>query len=231
MSEATIQIFDISDVVGRANLARNAKRINVYNGHLTGANNARNVLIFQTARNEGEPWNADDLNYIQTLRGRHTIVFMPQKEFMLGESNVNPRPGYTIPMQGIYSLNGPQNEQPGHEYNNAGQLELVNRILSLERENEKLKNELSEALEDLEQFETAGGKFAYSLEQVFFSIAPKLGINLGGLNTQQPKQQQPMDGTNQDWKEIDCSGNTEQHVENALIVLVEAFGADFVLKF
>jgi len=231
MSDA-VQIFDMSEVIPRANLARNAKMINVYANHLDNTNVGRAVLTFRTTRTEGEPWNIDDLNYIQSLQGKYTLAFMPQKEYMYIQSGLLTRPGYTIPMNGFYTVPGQQNEL-GNQYQDAGQMELIKRVLELERENERLNNELIDALEDLKQFETLGGKFAFSLEQMFFSIAPKLGIKLDGLQTPgnqyKPQNTQPMNGL--EWQQIDVSGDTEQHVENALIVLVEAFGPDFVLKF
>lgn len=229
MSYDSIQIFDIKDVSERANLARNSKRINVYGGHLTGS--GRGVLLFSVQRGADGEWPTNEIDYLTKLRGKHTICFMPQREYMYVESGINIDPGqsYQIPYFYGSAMNG-ADPVPGIEHQNKNQLELIRTILDLERINADLKEQVEELSEELKQFETHSGKFAHSLENLFFQIAPKLGINLD--NFSQPNTP-PMQGNEQgqDWQKIDLSGNSEAHIENALIVLLEAFGAEFVLKF
>lgn len=226
MSYESMQIFDIKDVAERANLAKNSKRINVYSGHLTAT--GRGVLLFSIQRGADGEWPQNEIDYLTKLRGKNTVCFMPQREYMYVESGINIDPGQSYQIPYYYGAPGHSEPMPGAEYQNKSQLELIRTIIDLERKNEKLTEEVEELTEELKQFETHSGKFAHSLENLFFQIAPKLGINLSAF--EQPNNTEPMQGT-QDWQKIDLSGNTEPHIENALIVLLEAFGAEFVLKF
>lgn len=209
----TAQIFDLNEVNTRALLSPNVRSIHIYSGHIAD-NNKKAVLTLFIKRDDAGAWPAEQLAYIQRLKGNFTVVLKPSNEFFYISSFNATEPNLFNTMQGYQG--------------NENILELVNRITTLQAENSDLKNTIAELKEQLENFETGSDKFVYALEKLFYQVAPKLGLSSFN-NTQS------MQGTNNtavDWQTVQLSNElNEQNIEAALYVIYAAFGDEFVLKF
>jgi len=163
-------------------------------------------------RDPGGNWPADQMAYINKLRGNFTVVLKPSNEFFYITS---------------YQDNTAPNLFNGAGIPNESLLDLVNKITALEAEKALMSAKILELTEDLKQFETAGDKFSYALEQLFYKVAPKFGL-MPALN------EQPLNGipNMENWQKIQLGNEvTERNIEQALEVIYTAFGEEFLLKF
>lgn len=216
MNDAGIQIFTVADLMSRIEANDNAKTLQIFAGHLDdGSKNS--VLYLQINRQPGENWPDKKLSEIRKLKGQYTAIFRPGNELMYINTEQQATP-FNFAMNGFDQMFSP--------HHNKELKQLIADVIRLEKENEQLRAALNEANEAVRHYEDAGNKFTDVLENIFWRVAPKFAPELN-----QYKQQTPMQGNTQNWQQIDVSGNTNQHLENAMIVLVEAFGDENILKF
>lgn len=206
------QIFALDEVAERAGLSPGVKGIHIYNGHINESTGGKSVLTMYIRRDPGGNWPADQMAYINKLRGNFTVVLKPSNEFFYITS---------------YQDNTAPNLFNGAGVSNESLLDLVNKITALEAEKALMSAKILELTEDLKNFETAGDKFSYALEQLFYKVAPKLGL-MPELN------EQPLNGIPQmeNWQKIQLGNEvSERNIESALEVIYTAFGEEFLLKF
>jgi hypothetical protein len=206
------QIFSLDEVAERAGLSPGVKGIHIYNGHINESTGGKSVLTMYIRRDPGGNWPADQMAYINKLRGNFTVVLKPSNEFFYITS---------------YQDNTAPNLFNGAGIPNESLLDLVNKITALEAEKALMSAKILELTEDLKQFETAGDKFSYALEQLFYKVAPKFGL-MPALN------EQPLNGVPnmENWQKIQLGNEvSERNIESALEVIYTAFGEDFLLKF
>jgi hypothetical protein len=206
------QIFTLDEVAERASLSPGVKGIHIYNGHINESTGGKSVLTMYIRRDPGGNWPADQMAYINKLRGNFTVVLKPSNEF--------------------FYITSYQEQTAPNLFNGAGVptenlLDLVNKITALEAEKALMSARIVELTEDLKNFETAGDKFSYALEQLFYKVAPKFGL-MPELN------EQPLNGIPQmeNWQKIQLGNEvSERNIESALEVIYTAFGEEFLLKF
>jgi len=206
------QIFTLDEVAERAGLSPGVKGIHIYNGHINESTGGKSVLTMYIRRDPGGNWPADQMAYIKKLRGNFTVVLKPSNEFFYITS---------------YQDNTAPNLFNGAGIPNESLLDLVNKITALEAEKALMSAKIIELTEDLKNFETAGDKFSYALEQLFYKVAPKFGL-MPALN------EQPLNGipNMENWQKIQLGNEvSERNIESALEVIYTAFGEDFLLKF
>ena len=165
-------------------------------------------------RDAAGKWPHDQMAYIQRLKGNFTVVLKPSNEFFYISSNTG------------NAYNGLFNGgEPAATDQNI--LDLVNRITALEAEKISLLHQVENLTQELKQFETASDKFTYALENLFFKIAPKLGLMpepvLNGTQTNTHNMEA--------WQNIKIDHSSERGVEQALEVIYMAFGDEFLMKF
>jgi hypothetical protein len=208
----TQQIFDLNEVSVRANLSPGVKSIHIYNGHVNDQTKGRAALMLFIKRDPNGSWPAEQMAYINKLKGNFTVVLKPSNEFFYITSGSN---NDLFSMQGV----------PG---GNENIIELVNRITALEAEKVQLLLKITDLEDELKNFESASDKFSVALEKLFFSVAPKLGLLPNQNNT-------VMNGTNTNepnWQNTPVSNElTEENLNAALYVIYDAFGDDFIVKF
>jgi hypothetical protein len=220
MEQATIQIFPLTELRQRANLAPAAvKSIKVYAGH----GNTRD-LVLDIRRDETGQFPQSLFDYFERKHeGPFKAIFTPTKEIIYLDS------GGTSPYQSIFNGLFPGNDTRM----NTNVRDLVNDVLRLERENAQLKEELQEKTEELERLSTLGGK----LEHVFTNIVMNQIIPIfagSGSNTQPMQgvpQQQQQQYTMEEWTtiQVEVPGDIAQSAQNAAEVIYMAFGADTLI--
>ena len=206
------QIFTLDEVAERAGLSPGVKGIHIYNGHINESTGGKSVLTMYIRRDPGGNWPNDQMAYIKKLRGNFTVVLKPSNEFFYITS---------------FQENNAPNLFNGVGNQNESILDLVNKITALEAEKAQMSARIIELTEDLKNFETAGDKFSYALEQLFYKVAPKFGI-MPAMN------EQPINGIPQmeNWQKIQLGDQiNEYNIEQALEVIYSAFGEEFLLKF
>lgn len=210
----SMQIFPMAEILERAELASpGVKSFDVYQGHVTSPGQ-HSVLVLKLLRNNGQ-FNPAQLAYTAKLRGNFTVVARPGNEtFYISSDPLN------FPMQGIE-----QGElfHLGGQYGTLSTNEYVNRLLELERENTALRQSNEALKKELEQFQDAGGKFSYALNNLLENfILPKFAGT---------PQAQPIQGTMSNLKNIPIQGTHDEQLEGAVAVIIAAFGEDWVIKF
>ena len=221
MSDAGVQIFSLTDLLERLAANDNARTVQIYAGHYTGQGQQITMLLLQ--RKEGEPWPAAKVKEINKLRGNFTAHFKPGNEFMYVTSDhAGNYSNYQFPMNGDDFLT---------PYHGKDIQALVKDILRLERENIELQARVKELSGELSYYNDNRNKFVDALEMFAGRLVPKFAPELASFFGN--GNSQPIQGTNNmaQWQNIDVSGNQPQHVENALEVLLSAFGEDNLLKF
>lgn len=211
MNNQSFQIFGLDEVNERAKLSPGVKGIHIYNGHINEST-GKSVLTMYIKRDPGGNWPAEQMAYINKLKGNFTVVLKPSNEFFYISSYEAQNTAPNL----FNSLNG----------SNEGLLDLVNKITALEAEKIALIARVNELQDDLKQFETAGDKFSYALEQLFYKVAPTFGL--------MPKIDQPLNGTNMNnnWQQQPLTNElNEPSIENALEVIYGAFGEEWLIKF
>lgn len=225
MSAATFQIFTIDDLQDKARLNDRAKYISIFSDHLINSN-ARAVKVAQIRRQADGSWPQHEFDFLSKYKGNYTAQFEPGKELMFltleGNNGRAAAPNYGMFYPGMQGTEGAQ-------YFNQDTMALVERILELEKKVLSLQQENKDLKDGLQQFETGADRLAYAAglfaEKIIF---PRLGIFDTPLTNQNNNSN--MQGANE-WQNLDVSGDTDGHIENALILITEAFGEDFVLKF
>jgi hypothetical protein len=212
-----IQIFTTADLLQRIAANESAKNLSIYAGHLDETSKS-NALYLYITRAPGEDWPDKKISEIRKLKGNYTALFKPGNELMYVSSEMQPMPFN-------FSLNG-MSDQIITPHHNKELKALIADVIRLEKECEDLRAKLKEATDAVRYYEDSGNKFTDVLENIFWRVAPKLAPEL-----KQYQQQQPIQGTMEDWQKIDVNGNSDLHLENAMIVLVEAFGDENILKF
>lgn len=212
-----MQVFPISEIAERIALASdNVRSFDVYSTHISNRNQAA-LLIIKIARDPNGNFNKDQIEYTQKLRGNFTVVIRPGNETFYISSDAG-----ALPMQGnidFMQMGGIPGIDPNMSTN-----EYIKRLIELERENTALKAELEIAKRDLSQFEDAGGKFSYALNNLLENfIFPKFA-GTQPTNT-------PIQGTMHEIQNIPIQGTDEQKIEAAMAIILTAFGADWVVKF
>jgi len=212
MTNSGFQIFGLDEVNERAQLSPGVKGIHIYNGHINESS-GKSVLTMYIKRDPGGNWPAEQMAYINKLKGNFTVVLKPSNEFFYVSS--------------YEASNAAPNLFSGLNGTNESLLDLVNKITALEAEKVVLTARINELQEDLKQFETAGDKFSYALEQLFYKVAPSFGIL--------PKMDQPLNGSNMsnnNWQTQPLTNDlNEPSIENALEVIYSAFGEEWLIKF
>ena len=211
MNNQSFQIFGLDEVNERAQLSPNVKGIHIYNGHINEST-GKSVLTMYIKRDPGGSWPAEQMTYINKLKGNFTVVLKPSNEFFYVSSYeaTNTAPNL------FSNLNG----------TNESLLDLVNKITALEAEKSALLARVNELQNDLKQFESAGDKFSYALEQLFYKVAPTFGL--------MPKLDEPLNGSNMNsnWQNQPLTNElNEPSIENALEIIYSAFGEEWLIKF
>ncbi len=210
----------MNEVAVRATMADTAKAINIYQGHIRESGN-RNVLTLVIRRGQDGNFPAAQLEYVSRLKGNFTAVLMPGREYFYISSST----GRPNAQHEIFNWSPFNDDTPSQDLG-----VLVQRIVDLEKENDALREENSELKDELSGLETGADKFSYALEQLFYKVAPKLGLGDFTNNQKSNRSMNAPDEEN-DWRTFDVSGNTEEDVQRALGVLLFAFGEDYVLRF
>jgi hypothetical protein len=154
--------------------------------------------------------------------GIYTAIFSPGGETMYLESTDHPQSNYLFGFDYL---------QHGNNYKNFRAQQFIERILQLERENDSLKSEVEDLTEQLSQFSTLSGKFEHALINIFTNnVLPFFA----GQQQQQPMQGMVNNNNNNtmSWTErpIIVPGQEEQALDNALDVIIEAFGEQNIIK-
>ena len=211
MTNSSVQIFGLDEVAERVKLSPGVKGIHIYKGHIN-ENSGKSVLTMFIKRDSGGNWPAEQIAYINKLKGNFTVVLKPSNEFFYVSS--------------YEASNAQPNLFSGLNGSNESLLDLVNKITALEAEKIALTTRVNELQEDLKQFETAGDKFSYALEQLFYKVAPTFGL--------MPQINEPLNGTpmNNNWQQQPLTNDlNEPSIENALEIIYSAFGEAWLIKF
>jgi len=167
----------------------NWRKANVYRGLIT-KNDDPATLVYQFLHNTDIPAELDFFEnhhkgfFTLKFDGRGSIVHFAN--------------GDDTSMQGVPNL-GINNE-------------AANKIVELRIENEKLKFEVMQLREQLEEFQDHGSKFGYALGKAAEFLFPQL------------RNEMPMQGTPN-------TNNTMEDLENALGILLDKFGDEWLIKF
>lgn len=224
MSSA-IQVFPLADLKERLENSPHVNVCVVYNGHLSEATREAMTVCYLKRDKESGTFPATQFRNLNKLRGEFTAVLKPSNEMIFLSSEEN------NPMNGMGFPNFmPFEAYPAHPIRNKQLNEVINRVIELERENEALKKELAEAREDLKQFESNGDKLAYVGIKMIEEFLPRLVPQTKEF-FQTNKNNNVMQGTQKNLYTYDVSGTSDQHVENALELLLDAFGDENILKF
>lgn len=218
------QIFSVDDLIERCDANDRARNLSIYAGHVDDNTKASMVMMY-IVREPGQSWPEKRLKQLQALRGNFTAVFRPGNEVMYcSADDAGKAYNFSYAMQG--GLFGEEiTPHHGKELK-----ELLQMIVELEKRNAELEAKLKEASEELAYYSDGRNKFASALEDVFMRVVPRLLPETKAF-FQTQNNSQTMQGTEQNWQNIDVNGNTEQHVENALAVMLTAFGEENILKF
>lgn len=227
MNIAQVQYFPLTELRNRANMANeNIKAIKIYNGD----NGKKGGLAFEVRRTTSGEWPDAQFDYFESrMNGLFTAILWPGNETIYLESATNSGKSYGIEYD--YST-------PGHVQRFSGFKadQFIQRILELERENDKLKEDVKDLEGDLEQFSTASGKLEHTFVNIFTNhLLPFFNgnntVNVPMQGTQQQQQQQPTQH-NMNWqqKQIIVQGDDDETLNNAIDVLVEAFGEANIVR-
>lgn len=222
MTTPAFQIWPITELRSRCKGAGDSVRsVKIFQGHLYPGTN-KSVLILDIRRDSNNQWPDHSFDYIERHDGEYTAVFQPTKEIMFLQSpEMN---GGIFRNQFPYNTDfiSPQKNDAGNNQH------LMNRIVQLERENEKLKIENGYLKEDLKQFDTFSGKLEYSVIGILENyVFPKFA---NGVNN---RNERPMQGTHTDtmeWTKIHINpSNKDESLKASFEVLLDAFGEDKII--
>jgi hypothetical protein len=220
MSDA-VQIFSVADVLERIDANEQARSLHVYAGHVDEATKNALVVLY-LVRQPGEAWPAKKLQQFKKLRGHHTALFKPGNEVMYFSSEGAGANQYQYP-----NINGGVDFNAITPHHGKELRELIQEVLRLEKLNIELQAQVSELTDELKYYQDGRAKFSGAMEDVFMKIVPRLFPETKAFFS----NEQPIQGTMNEWQKIDLRGNDEQTLENALAVLLAAFGDEKIISF
>lgn len=221
-ANSTLQTWPITELRARATSASDAvKSIKVYSG--IGYQGAKGALVLDIRRNESGRFPESNFDYLERHDGEYTAIFQPTKEVMFLEA-APIKNAYRMPFE--FSMNGPAQAEPMNAYKNYNPQQLINKILELERKLVEIEEDRNELLAELEEVNTVTGKLQHVANGVFERyIFPMFSEQ---KTTQQPLNYGNMAG--EDWTKFPISNNPDQAIQDALEVLLSAFGNDALIR-
>lgn len=226
MINSTYQIWPITEVRSRAQTAgESVTSIKVFSGHVFPG--AKTGVVIADIRKVGDKWPDAQFTFLEKHNGSYTAVLFPTKETMYLDSSTNTDNrfpfSYDFPMNGYGSTAPAQ----GSQYQSMEAMQLINKILELEKRVFQLSEDKKRLAEELREFNTSSGKFQHALMGVLDQwVLPKLGFN-NELNFNQNTM--PIQG--QEQQDFNWQGHPVADLESGLMVLVAAFGDDMIIRF
>lgn len=220
-----IQFFPLTELRNRAAMVgENIKGIKIYNGEGT-----KGALILDIRRTADGTFPDSAFDFFESkYNGIYTAVFSPGKETIFLESSGSDN-NYRLPFQFDNPMNG-ANAQMG-KYQQFDAMQLINRILELEKENTELKRDIEELDEEVKKVDTIRGMVEPSLVNIFTQyVVPFFAPKTAPLNSTQPNSNTQQNMSDWRTKHIVVVGDEDETTNNALTVIYEAFGAQDVVR-
>jgi hypothetical protein len=220
-----IQFFPLPELRNRARtIGDNVKSIKIYSGD----RGRKGPLVYEIRRGGDGEFPDAAFDYFEgRYNGIYTAIFSPGGETMYLESTQQPTGNYVFNYDYLQGT-------PTQQFKGFRPEQFIERILQLERENAELKNEIEDLSEELKQFETLSGKFQHAIVNVFTNnILPLFSGEAQPMQgTPNYNQQQLHTNNNMNWQThpIVVPGQEDQTLDNALDVLIAAFGENNIVR-
>lgn len=223
MSAATsYQLWPLTEVRERATSDDLIKTIKIAYDHVA---KPTGYIVAEIVRNPDGTWYEAQFRNFEKNRGRFTAFLLPKKEMLFLDSRVD-EDNNQYRMDIDNPLNGDTRMQ---QYANKDLMELVNQLLESEKQVAILKERVQSLQEELDEYSDNKKKFVAASGDIINQF-----ILPGIMSWFQPQlRQQPMQGQQQvdnDLQNIDWKNMQVQSMEDALTVLVAAFGVDTITK-
>lgn len=218
------QLWPLTEVRERATSDDLIKTIKIAYDHVA---KPTGYIVAEIVRNPDGTWPEAQFRNFEKNRGRFTAFLLPKKEMLFLDSRVDDDNNqYRLDIDN--PLNGAARMQ---QYANKDLMELVNKLLESEKKVAILEEQVKMLEEALDEFSDNKKKFVSATGDIINQfILP--GI-MSWFQPQQQLKQQPMQGQQQvenDLQNIDWKNIQVQSMEDALTVLVAAFGVDTITK-
>lgn len=235
---AGMQIWPLTAVRERVLGNPSVTSVKIHPGHVL---DNKGFVISNIQKPKEGQWPLEQFDWFEKHNGTYTVILMPTKEIMWVDSKADDPDTFqfrqSLPLNGILL----QPEQvKANQYANMEMMTLVNRLLEAEKKvielteaNKNIKEELKEYQDNRNRFNMATGDFFDGV------LVPRFMEMFGGnksqSNTQQRNlKQRPMGGQTEEVEDnlenIDWQNMPVDSMENALTILVAAFGVDTIMK-
>jgi CII-binding regulator of phage lambda lysogenization HflD len=222
---ASYQLWPLSEVRERATSDDAIKSIKIAYDHVP---KPTGYIVAEIVRNPDGSWNEAQFRNFEKNRGRFTAFFLPKKEVIFLDSRSDDdhnqfKLDLSDPMNGL--------EQARRSYANKDVMQLVDKLLESEKKVAVLEEQVKMLEEALDEYSDNKKRFVSASGDIINQIILP-GIMSWFQPQQQFKPQQSMQGqqVENDLHDIDWKNIPVQSMEDALTVLVAAFGVDTITK-